>query len=194
MPKGKATETADHGQSPEIMFEGMYHLVITGFDSEPRNPKTQEVLDGWKVVWTPVDGTARTEDGSKCKQPQTNVEQMFWNQDASKDSRLNEEKQTRLLLATGAIKEEDLGKPFDFPDSNMVGRQLVAKFSANTYRGKTEIQLHFKAMWHVDDPEVDGIPKSKTHLDALPASHRRTTQAAVQQSQEQVKKPTPTVL
>lgn len=168
--KREVSDSIDRGGGIDKV--GTYHLVVTKLDIQPAK-RDGGMIDGWKISVGVLDGTAKDSSGNCLLLGTTgdiilNNPQMTHSDGGDFARRV----QDRFLVVTSLVKPEELGKEVSFDTDHAVGRQFIAKFDWNEYKGKKSVKLSGMDFWHVDDPYVDDIPKSAEYLSQLHPSLR----------------------
>jgi len=146
-----------------LSTEGAYHVSVLSIneDISEQYPWAQ-----FEAVFEVLDGTA------KGQEKKTTTQKFSRPSLKHKDEgQMAKEIIARFLLATGLMSPSQRGKTGQhFELSEAVGRQLVVKF----VHGKDPkyLAINYSDLWHVDDPEVSGVPKSKAAVDTIPPEQR----------------------
>lgn len=150
-----------------LEFPGVCHVVITAIDPEPRR-KTGESIDGLQVTVGVLASTEPRNVGRSCEVIFT------YPSDSNKDGgEFLRRVQTRFLHCVCLITDSQLDQEVEVDLDLAIGRQFVAKFAEDEYKGKTTVKLKGDDMWHVDDPYCESIPKDASAIASIPASLRR---------------------
>jgi hypothetical protein len=149
------TEDIGGGESTYLDQPGTYHCLVTSV-GENQGPKGGHI-DGFTVHLAVLAGTV---PGQKDKQKSL----CLFSPDKSKPEEKQKwpkKKQTAFAIATEVIKlgEKKLGGVVDVDLQLAVGRQLVITFEANEYEGKTNLELAYDNIYHIDDPRAAKFPK-----------------------------------
>jgi|AGTN01.2.fsa_nt_gi hypothetical protein len=138
----------------ELPPKGTYHLIVTNVDD------SCDKVDGLKLTMQCLSGT-NAEGFDKVF-----TDTLFFPKADAKDGgKFATKRLARLLLASGAITEAQLGSDLDVDWQWLAGRQFIAKVSNRTYQDKngndrTSAELDGMGIWHLEDPEVAAIPKN----------------------------------
>lgn len=164
--KTKLSSSADRGGFG-LEFPGTCHLIITAIDPEPRR-KTGESINGLQVTVGVLASTEPRNVGRSCEVILT------YPSDSNNDGgEFLRRVQTRFLHVTCLVEDSQLDQEVEVDLDLAVGRQFVAKFAEEEYRGKTSVKLKGDDMWHVDDPYCENIPKDAAAIVTIPVSLRR---------------------
>lgn len=169
-----ATTETTQGEGGGLREAGTYHVVVNDVrEGESRNGKA---IDGLTVTFEVFDGTVKGQGGK------THTESFFVPtlQDDEKKAGMKLRKLTALAIAGNVMQPSQLGAELDIPFASMVGSQMVVKFDHQMEMdgdGKYTIpskylQVSYSDMYHVDDPDVSGVPKSADAIGLIPKPHR----------------------
>lgn len=159
----------DFQGSTFLKTEGTYHVVVSEMDEQPT--MGERPVDGFKVNVGVLDGT---HDGCKGK----TIKLLFETPNGSHSEGLQKllfNRQVQFLRAVGLIREGMEGQDVDIDLQQAVHRQFVVQL-VHDKSGKY-LQIDGTSIYHVDDPDVSAIPKSKDHLGMIPAELRRVKAA-----------------
>lgn len=137
----------------ELPPPGTYHVIVSHVDD------SGEKVDGVKITLQCLAGTVADGIDRVC------TDTLFFPRSDAKDGgRFAAKRLARLLLASGAITEAQLGGELDVNWQWLAGRQFVARIGNRTYKDKhgndrTSAEIDGMGMWRLDDPEVASIPK-----------------------------------
>lgn len=137
----------------ELPPPGTYHVIVASVDD------SCDKVDGIKITIQCLAGT--TAEGID----KVFVDTLFFPKSDAKDGgRFATKRLARLLLASGAITESQLGGELDVDWQWLAGRQFVAKVCNRKYTDRngnerTSAEIDGMAMWSLTDPEVASIPK-----------------------------------
>jgi hypothetical protein len=165
-----AMETTDDvagGESQYLSEPGTYHCVVTDV-KENQGPKGG-AIDGFTVELSVLAGTS---EGQKDKQTSL----CLFSPDASKSEKSQEwarKKQTAFVIAAGLLDLSKLGGKVNVDLSKARGKQIVLTFDNNEYEGKSNLQLAWASIFHVDDPRAAKFPKDKEALTIIPKADRK---------------------
>ncbi len=165
-----AMETSDDiagGESQYLNQPGTYHCVITDV-KEGRGPR-DGVIDGFTVELSVLAGTT---EGQKDKQTSL----VLFSPDSSKSDKSQEwsrKKQTAFVIAAGLLDPSKLGGKVNMELSDAIGKQIVLTFDTNEHDGKTQLQLAYANIFHVDDPRAAKFAKDKEALAIIPKGNRK---------------------
>lgn len=161
-----APEDLSGGDSNRLSEPGTYHLVITNVcEGEGPNGKP---CDGFTFEADVLAGTVEGCAGKTVKET-IFAPNMKSSDDAQKMSR---KRLAAFFIATDVMTPDQLGKSVNIEVSAAVGKQLVAEFdrqmekdAAGKYTVPSKyIQISYANIYHVDDPDIKDIPKSKDAL------------------------------
>lgn len=149
---------------------GTYHLMITDVDEQPTN-KDGALIDNaaFRVNFSVCDGTVPGQVDKAIDITFFRPKPTDKNEGAFAKKKID-----RFLVAVGLLTEQQVidkwkGK-IELQES--VGRQLVAKLDKEKEDSKF-LSLSFADIFHVDDPAVATIPRSKDHLALIDPKLRR---------------------
>lgn len=137
----------------ELPPAGTYHVIVAKVDD------SCEKIDGIKVTMQCLSGT--NADGID----KVFTDTLFFPKPEAKDGgKFAVKRLARLLLASGAITEAQLGGELDVDWQWLDGRQFVAKVGNRTYKDRSgnervSAEIDGMGMWRLDDPEVASVPK-----------------------------------
>lgn len=149
---------------------GTYHLIITDLDEQPTN-KDGQLIDNaaFRVNCSVCDGTVA---GQRDKT--TDITFFRPKPTDKNEGAMAKKKIGRFLVSVGlATEEQIINKEKITPDlQDAVGRQFIAKLDKEKEDSKF-LSLSFADIYHVDDPAVAQIPRSKEHLALIDPKLRR---------------------
>ena len=168
---------------------GTYHLLIN------------EVRDGCGPKGNPIDGfsiecevMAGTVEGCAGKK----VGITIWKPNlagSEKQIAMGKRIGAAFFIATDIINPNQLGKPGAIDCNLANGRQFIIKLARQQKDGKDTdfLQPHYSDIWHVDDPDVDTIPKDVDSLAIIAKQWRHDASyfAYKARKKAQVKQETP---
>jgi hypothetical protein len=141
------------GESAYLDVPGTYHFLITRF------------VKGQGPQGTPIDGFTATLcvlDGTSKDQKDKNLNLCLFDPDPTKSDKAQKwakMKQTAFLIATEAADLASLGKRVPIDWSAITGRQIIVTLEENEYNGKTNLQVAYANIYHIDDPRAAKFPK-----------------------------------
>lgn len=160
-----------------IREAGWYHVAIDSVQVPPLNRNGNAINNGLVKVHCKV--LAGTVDGCRGKE----LEFVLFKPDQShKDGGLlARAKVDRFLLACGLLKPNAKNQKFVFDDTLFPGCQFVVKIREEKPReGSTYTESMFgpdgKHFYHVDDPDVERIPRALDALKMIPLEKRQLDQ------------------
>jgi hypothetical protein len=162
------------GEGAFLSEPGTYHFVVTA------------IREGEGGSGTPIDGFTIEADclgGTVAECAGKNHRESLFAPDLSKTEKnqlASRRKLAAFFIATDLMKPEQLGKPVQIDLQAAVGRQFIMRLARQMEKddkGKFTIatkylQLDYAAIFHVDDPEVKGIPKNADALGMIDKSLR----------------------
>lgn len=161
-------EMAGGGGGTYLDQPGTYHLLI------------QEVRDGCGPKGNPIEGfsiecevlAGTTEDCAGKK-----IGLTVWKPNlAGSEKQIAMEKRigAAFFIAGDLINPNQLGKSGAVDPNNSQGRQFVAKLVRSKKDGEETkfLQFNYSDIYHVDDPEVAGVPKCAEGLAVVPKDRR----------------------
>lgn len=166
---GFSTKTSDSIDGGNFLTEpGTYHFILTEVKDSPTK-KNGELIKG-AALQAQMQVLAGTTPGQEQKQ----FTLILFEPDmsAKDEGHWNRQKITAFLLATDLISPSELGKDVDVDLQKAESRQVIATLEVNTYNGKTNLQLAYSNIWHVDHPDAAKFPKDEKSLSLLPSSAR----------------------
>ncbi len=155
------------GDSKFLSEPGTYHFAVNKV-AEGEGPKGG-AIDGFSVHMQVLAGT--TEDQEKKEFTLTFFQPKLTA--SEKAQQISRQQIAAFLIATELISPADLGKAVSIDLSKADGMQLIATLSSNEYQGKTNLQLHYSNIYHVDDPKAKSFPKNDGALSLLPTEKRK---------------------
>lgn len=153
---------------------GTYHLIVESIDEQPTSK------DGTLVPNAAFRVNCSVCDGTVGGQRDKTTDITFFRPKATdkNEGAFAKKKIDRFLLAVGLVTEQQvLDKARVSIDlQQAVGRQFIAKLDKEKEDSKF-LSLSFADVYHVDDPAVAAIPRSKDHLSMIDAKLRRLPQS-----------------
>ena len=155
------------GESTIVTAPGTYHcLVIKSADGASTKGNQ---MDGVSALLEVVAGTTKGQEERK-------FHLSLFDPDLSKSDAAQEwsvKKQTAFAIAINQLDPSKLGEEVSIEFGAGEGQQLFITLAENTYDGKTNLELSFANIYHVDDPRASGFPKNEAALKLLPAECRK---------------------
>jgi hypothetical protein len=169
-------EPEDLNGSPWLSKAGLFHVTVMEQDPQPTNAN-KERLDGLRVKFGVLAGSDPTQADKQS-------DQLFFrgkatDKDGGKFANL---KLHKLFCATGLKNGLNPGKQTSVNTADMVGRQCVIEIEAKPDNKNPSIirhQIKGDRIFHIDDPEVAGVPKNADALAMIPAELRRSPSSFV---------------
>lgn len=151
---------------------GIYHFCVIQV-REGEGPKGN-AIEGFSVELEVLTGTVEDQRGKL-------LNLTFWKPklNASEKSKaMDRKKNTAFAVATNLLDMGKSGGTVNIELSDANGQQLIASVVRQKDEDGTEsdkfLQLNYADIFHVDDPEVSGVPKDEESLSILDASKRKT--------------------
>jgi hypothetical protein len=148
---------------------GTYHFAITKAaegETTKGNPMT-----GMSAVCVVLDGTNPDQKGKE-------FHLHLWEPDLSKSEKAQEMALKKITSYGVAINQfdplklgGDLAGEFG---SALEGQQFIMQLEEDTYEGKTNLQVHYANIYHVDDPRAEKFPKDKDAIALIAKEFRKS--------------------
>lgn len=154
--------------------KGKYHFAVSSIMTET---KRGESIDGFACELDVLAGSVAGQEGKSMM--------IYFNNpkgDNEDGRRIAQQLQTAFFIAVNLLDPSSLGKAVEFELEDAVGRQFVMEVERRQEKddkgGWTKLSdKHMRACYsncyHVDDPQVTDVPKSKDALDCIDKAHRR---------------------
>ena len=157
---------SEGGESQYLNQPGTYHCVVTrAMDGE--GPKGGQI-DGFTAVLSVLAGTVEGQEDKETSlvlfSPDPNG--------TEKSQKWARAKQTAFAVATDLIDLKNKAANADIDLDEAVGRQLIVTLELNDYNGKSNLQVAYANIYHVDDPRAKKFPKSDEALSLIPEALR----------------------
>ena len=164
------------GEGGNFLSEpGIYHVIITEI-KDGKGPKDNPI-DGFTFEMDILGGNVEGCSGKKHRECLF-APDMSKNESSQLSSR---RKLAAFFIATNVMTPDQLGKPtkIDVPSAN--GMQLVIEFERqmdlDESTGKWDkptkfLRIAYSNIYHVDDPDVKGIPKNEDALGMIDENFR----------------------
>jgi len=158
-------------ETNRLSTPGKFHLCITDVRTET---KKGESIDGFEIECDVMAGTAEGCEGKTLALTLYNP-----SGDNETGRRIAQQRQTAFFIATCQINPNDLGKSVKLELNDAVGRQIVVDIDHGKKKENGQLvstkymQVVYSNIYHVDDPEVKDVPKSKDALELIDPSQRK---------------------
>jgi hypothetical protein len=155
------------GESQFLNEPGTYHCVITTVH-EGEGPKGGQI-DGFSVGLSVLDGTTK---GQEDKQ----INLCFFSPNLDKSESSNawaRKRQTAFAVAAELIDLAKVGGKVNVNLDDAVGCQIMVNLETNEYQGRSNLQVAYANIYHVDDPRAAKFPKKNEAIELIPKQMRR---------------------
>lgn len=152
---------------------GRYHFIVESIE-RPVLDRNQSVITNaeFRIALKVLAGTTPGQEDKL-------LEETFYTPMPSHSDQgaFARKKIDRLFLATGLLGADQGGQKVKLDLPSIRGRQLVATIEENQgSNGKVYAGIAFADLFHVDDLEVQAVPKKEEALKLIPSQFRRIGQ------------------
>ena len=154
------------GESSFLSAPGTYHFSIL------------DVGEGVGPKGNPISGFCVhlvVEAGTTAGQESKEINLVFFSPKLDQSDAAQawaKRKQAAFLIAAGLMRPDQLGKRVSVDLQAAKNRQIIVELEENEYEGRTNLQIRFANVYHVDDPRAKDFPKKAEVLALLPESQR----------------------
>ena len=153
-------EDLDSKQSPA---EGTYLCCVTGYDPSPRN-----VENAMRFEFEVLSGTVAGQSGKSFSE--------LFNAPTAKakdGGKFFAKRKAKLMIATGLVTLQNLGKTKSVEWDDIVGKLCVVSVKAK--KDSKYVEIDGLEIYSPTDPKVEAVPKDAEAMDMLARSTGTTT-------------------